>query len=62
MPEFFYRIRTRLLLIVILAIFPSIALTVINSSEARNQAENSVKEDLQNLTLLLSEEEKFIFN
>jgi PAS domain S-box-containing protein/putative nucleotidyltransferase with HDIG domain len=62
MPEFFYRIRTRLLIIVILAIFPSIVLTIVNSSESRHQAEKNVKEDLQNLSLLLSEEEKHAFN
>jgi PAS domain S-box-containing protein/putative nucleotidyltransferase with HDIG domain len=62
MPEFLFRIRTRLLLIVILAIIPSIAITVINASEARHQAEVNVQADLQNLTLLLSEEEKHIFN
>jgi PAS domain S-box-containing protein/putative nucleotidyltransferase with HDIG domain len=62
MPGFLYRIRTRLLLIVILAIIPSIALTVINATEARHQAENNIQEDLQNLTLLLTEEEKHIFN
>jgi PAS domain S-box-containing protein/putative nucleotidyltransferase with HDIG domain len=62
MPEFLYRIRTRLLLIVILAIIPSIALTIINASEARHQAEDNVQSDLQNLTLLLSDEEKHIFD
>jgi putative nucleotidyltransferase with HDIG domain len=62
MPGFLYRIRTRLLVIVILAIIPSIALTVINATEARHQAENNVQADLQNLTLLLTEEEKHIFN
>jgi HD-GYP domain-containing protein (c-di-GMP phosphodiesterase class II) len=36
MPEFLYRIRTRLLLIVILAMIPSIAITVINASEAKH--------------------------
>jgi PAS domain S-box-containing protein/putative nucleotidyltransferase with HDIG domain len=62
MPEFLYRFRTRLLLIVIIAILPLIVLTIINSSEARHQAENKVKDDLQNLTMLLSAEEKHIFD
>ena len=62
MPEFLYRFRTRLLLIVIIAILPLIVLTIINSSEARHRAENKVKDDLQNLTMLLSADEKHVFD
>lgn len=61
MPEFLYRIRIRLLLIVVLAVIPSIALTIINSSEARLQAVNEVKDHLQGLIVTLSEGEEHIF-
>ena len=61
MPKFLYAIRTRLLLIVVLAVLPSIILTVVNSSEARRTAVKNVRDDLQNLTLILTEEEKNVF-
>jgi PAS domain S-box-containing protein len=61
MPEFLHRIWIRLFFIVILAVLPSIVLTVINSSEARRQAVDKVKVDLQNLNVILTEREKHIF-